>query len=124
MTFEDFDLDYGVLDSIAAMGYKAPTPIQQQAIPAILAGHDLIACAQTGTGKTAAFALPLLTRLNKAGGTRALIIEPTRELALQVEAAFRTFARFSPLRVGVMYGGVGYGKQDVEFQGSGDRRAG
>lgn len=111
MLFEDFQLSDDVQQAIKAAGYTEPTAIQEQTIPLILEGKDIIGSAQTGTGKTAAFALPLLTRLNRAGGTRALIIEPTRELALQVEAAFRTFARFSPLRVGVMYGGVGYGKQ-------------
>jgi ATP-dependent RNA helicase RhlE len=111
MVFEDFQLSEDTQLAVKAAGYTEPTPIQEQAIPLILEGRDLIGSAQTGTGKTAAFALPLLTRINKPGGVRALIIEPTRELASQVEAAFRTFGRFSPLRVGVMYGGVGYGKQ-------------
>ena len=116
MLFEDFQLSEDVQLAIKAAGYTEPTPIQQQAIPLILEGRDLIGSAQTGTGKTAAFALPILTRINKPGGTRVLIIEPTRELALQVEAAFRTFGRFSPLRVGVLYGGVGYGKQNEQLE--------
>jgi ATP-dependent RNA helicase RhlE len=95
------------------MGYVDPTPIQLRAIPLFLAGHDVIGSAQTGTGKTAAFALPILTKL-EAGPrvTRALILEPTRELAAQVDTAFRDFARFTQLRVGVIFGGVGYGKQN------------
>ncbi len=116
MLFEDFQLSEDVQLAIKAAGYTEPTPIQQQAIPIILEGRDLIGSAQTGTGKTAAFALPILTRINKPGGTRVLIIEPTRELALQVDAAFRTFGRFSPLRVGVLYGGVGYGKQNEQLE--------
>jgi ATP-dependent RNA helicase RhlE len=111
MVFEDFQLSEDTQLAVKAAGYTEPTPIQEQAIPLILQGRDVIGSAQTGTGKTAAFALPILTRINKPGGTRVLIIEPTRELALQVELAFRTFGRFSPLRCGVMYGGVGYGKQ-------------
>ena len=119
MVFNDFQLSEDVQLAIKATGYTEPTPIQQQAIPFILQGRDVIGSAQTGTGKTAAFALPLLSRIDgpaKSKAPRALIIEPTRELALQVEAAFRTFGRFSPLRVGVMYGGVGYGKQSELLQ--------
>lgn len=111
MGFENLALSEDVQLAVQAAGYKEPTPIQQQAIPVILAGRDVIGSAQTGTGKTAAFTLPMLTRLNKPGGVRGLIIEPTRELALQVEDSLRRFSRFSPLRVGVMYGGVGYGTQ-------------
>ena len=114
MVFEDLQLSEDVQLAIKATGFTEPTPIQQQAIPLVLQGRDVIGSAQTGTGKTAAFALPMLTRLDRPHQSRhprALIIEPTRELALQVDAAFRTFGRFSPLRVGVMYGGVGYGKQ-------------
>ena len=95
------------------MGYVDPTPIQLRAIPLFLAGHDVIGSAQTGTGKTAAFALPIITRLGKHEPfPRVLILEPTRELAAQVDTAFRDFARFTPLRVGVIFGGVGYGKQN------------
>jgi ATP-dependent RNA helicase RhlE len=94
------------------MGYVEPTPIQLRAIPLILEGKDVIGSAQTGTGKTAAFALPILTHLGESTGkTRALILEPTRELAAQVETAMRDFARFSNIRVAVLYGGVGYGRQ-------------
>ena len=119
MVFNDFQLSEDVQLAVKATGYTEPTPIQQQAIPLILQGRDVIGSAQTGTGKTAAFALPLMSRLDrpaKSKAPRALIIEPTRELALQVETALRTFGRFSPLRVGVMYGGVGYGKQSELLQ--------
>ncbi len=100
------------MQGIKAMGYVDPTPIQLRAIPLVMAGHDVIGSAQTGTGKTAAFALPLLTKLAEpAHGVRVLILEPTRELAAQVETAIRDFARFTKLRAAVVFGGVGYGKQ-------------
>jgi ATP-dependent RNA helicase RhlE len=101
-----------MVDGVKAMGYVEPTPIQLRAIPLILAGQDVIGSAQTGTGKTAAFALPILSKLAQhAPAPRLLILEPTRELAAQVETAIRDFARFTNLRAAVMYGGVGYGKQ-------------
>ena len=94
------------------MGWTDPTPIQLRAIPLLLEGKDVIGSAQTGTGKTGAFALPLLSILGKKHGkTRVLILEPTRELASQVETAIRDYARFTDLTVAVIYGGVGYGKQ-------------
>src|SRR3979409_2249965 len=93
------------------MGFTEPTPIQLRAFPIILAGKDVIGSAQTGTGKTAAFALPILTRLGKRGKPRCLVLEPTRELAIQVETAFQYYARFSDIEIGVFYGGVGYEKQ-------------
>jgi ATP-dependent RNA helicase RhlE len=94
------------------MGFVDPTPIQLRSFPMVLGGRDLIASAQTGTGKTAAFALPLLTLLGKhQRGVRALILEPTRELAAQVETAFRDYGRFTNLNCGVVYGGVGFGPQ-------------
>jgi ATP-dependent RNA helicase RhlE len=112
MPFTKFGLSPGVLDGVKAMGYIEPTPIQLRAIPLIMAGQDVIGSAQTGTGKTAAFALPILTQLGQPShATRVLTLEPTRELAAQVETAFRDFARFTNLRVAVLYGGVGYGKQ-------------
>ena len=91
-----------------------PTPIQLRAFPIVLAGKDLIGTAQTGTGKTAAFALPILTNLAEHGAFRCLVLEPTRELAAQVETAFRDYGRFTDLRVSVVHGGVGYGKQREE----------
>ncbi|MDB6021654.1 MAG: box helicase domain protein [Pedosphaera sp.] len=102
-----------MVDGVKAMGYIEPTPIQLRAIPLILAGIDVIGSAQTGTGKTAAFALPILSKLEQHDPKpRVLILEPTRELAAQVETAIRDFARFTNLRAAVMYGGVGYGKQN------------
>jgi len=94
------------------MGYIEPTPIQLRAIPLILSGRDVIGSAQTGTGKTAAFALPILSRLGRhQSQPRVLILEPTRELAAQVETAIRDFARYTDLRTVVIFGGVGYGRQ-------------
>jgi ATP-dependent RNA helicase RhlE len=101
-----------MVQGVKAMGYIEPTPIQLRAIPLILDGRDVIGSAQTGTGKTAAFALPILSQLAQPeSAPRVLVLEPTRELAAQVETAFRDFARFTPLRVAVVYGGVGYGPQ-------------
>ena len=105
----------GLCDALAfgvqEKGYTEPTPIQVQSIPHILAGRDVIGSAQTGTGKTAAFALPIIQRLAGHGPLRCLILEPTRELALQVEEAFQTYAKFTDLQITIVYGGVGYGKQ-------------
>src|SRR5436190_7938343 len=111
MAFTRFGLSPAVLQGVKAMGYVEPTPIQLRAIPLILAGTDVIGSAQTGTGKTAAFALPILSQLgHHSPQPRLLVLEPTRELAAQVETATRDFARFTDLRVAVIYGGVGYGK--------------
>src|SRR5260370_32989364 len=93
------------------MGFVEPTPIQLRAFPIVLAGKDLIGTAQTRRGKTAAFALPILTLLAKHGGFRCLVLEPTRELAAQVETAFRGYARFTALRVALGYRGARFGKQ-------------
>src|SRR5471032_320881 len=112
MPFSSLGLSSAMVDGVKAMGYIEPTPIQLRAIPLILAGQDVIGSAQTGTGKTAAFALPILSKLEQhAPNPRVLILEPTRELAAQVETAVRDFARFTNLRAAVLYGGVGYGKQ-------------
>src|SRR5947209_5409790 len=112
MAFSKLGLSHAVLDGIKAMGYVEPTPIQLRAIPLIMQGIDVIGSAQTGTGKTAAFGLPILTQLGRPQTRpRALILEPTRELAAQVETAFRDFARFTELKVAVFFGGVGYGAQ-------------
>ena len=101
-----------MVEGVKAMGYTEPTPIQARAIPLILAGRDVIGSAQTGTGKTAAFALPILSQLGEPQrDPRVLVLEPTRELAAQVETAIHDFARFTKLRSAVLYGGVGYGKQ-------------
>ncbi len=111
MSFKDFGLHEAVVRGVESMGYSDPTPIQLRAFPIILSGRDMMGSAQTGTGKTAAFGLPILSKLETHGKMRALILEPTRELAAQVETAFRDFARFMDLTVGLVYGGVGYGKQ-------------
>jgi ATP-dependent RNA helicase RhlE len=111
MSFKDFGLHEAVVRGVESMGYSDPTPIQLRAFPIILSGKDMMGSAQTGTGKTAAFGLPILSKLEKHGTMRALILEPTRELAAQVETAFRDFARFMDVTVGLVYGGVGYGKQ-------------
>lgn len=112
MSFQDLGLSDAVVHGVQRMGYLDPSPIQLRAIPVILAGRDLIASAQTGTGKTAAFGLPILSRLDSPQQQpRCLILEPTRELAMQVETAFRDFSRFMHLETALIYGGVGYGKQ-------------
>jgi ATP-dependent RNA helicase RhlE len=112
MAFSNLGISQAMVDGVKAMGYVEPTPIQLRAIPLILSGQDVIGSAQTGTGKTAAFALPILSKLgNHEARPRVLILEPTRELAAQVETAIRDFARFTNLRAAVMYGGVGYGRQ-------------
>jgi ATP-dependent RNA helicase RhlE len=117
MAFSSLGLDKTLLRAIAEQGYSAPTPIQSQAIPAVLAGRDLLAAAQTGTGKTAAFTLPLLQRLLDLGRTgdrarpgrvpRALVLVPTRELAAQVNDSVRNYGQFTPIRAAVIFGGVG-----------------
>ncbi len=109
--FSRLGLNDALAYAVQEMGYVEPTPIQAQAIPVVLRGGDVIGSAQTGTGKTAAFALPIIQRLAGHGGLRCLILEPTRELALQVEEAFQKYAKFTDLRVTIVYGGVGYGKQ-------------
>src|ERR1044071_4182105 len=117
MPFKALNLSDQVLRGVQAAGYTDPTPIQLRAIPAVLGGGDLIASAQTGTGKTAAFALPILTRRGKhAPRPRVLVLEPTRELAAQVETSFRDFARFTDLRTVAVFGGVGYGHQRSELK--------
>ena len=121
MSFTKLGLSEPVLEGVKAMGYVEPTPIQLRAIPLYLEGRDIIGSAQTGTGKTAAFALPMLTQLGASTGvTRALILEPTRELAAQVETAFRDFARFTKIKVALLYGGVGYGRQIDELKAGPD----
>src|SRR6266404_1922128 len=117
MAFNKLGLSAAMIEGVKAMGYVEPTPIQLRAIPLILAGQDVIGSAQTGTGKTAAFALPILSQLGQhSKAPRVLVLEPTRELAAQVETAVRDLARFTDLRVAVVYGGVGYGKQNDALQ--------
>jgi ATP-dependent RNA helicase RhlE len=116
VSFQNFGLSPDVVRGTQAIGFTEPTPIQLRAFPIILAGRDLIGTAQTGTGKTAAFALPILTLLAHHGNLRCLVLEPTRELAAQVETAFRDYGRFTDLRVTVVHGGVGYGKQREDLK--------
>ena len=108
-TFEDFQFNRQILNAITDAGYTEPTPIQQKAIPPILNGQDVMGIAQTGTGKTAAYVLPILMKLKYAQGdhARALIIAPTRELAIQIEENIKTFAANTDLRVVAIYGGLG-----------------
>jgi ATP-dependent RNA helicase RhlE len=113
MGFKKFNLDPRLLSSVVRAGYVVPTPVQAEAIPAALAGNDLVGTAQTGTGKTAAFVLPILQRLlaGRHDRTRALVLTPTRELAEQIHQAFRTFASGTKIRSATVYGGVGSGPQ-------------
>jgi ATP-dependent RNA helicase RhlE len=107
LTFNDFNFDDSLLDGLQSMGYKLPTPIQQQAIPVIQSGKDLIACAQTGTGKTAAFVLPILDKIVKAqtSSLNTLIITPTRELAMQIDQQIEGMAYFCGVSSIAIYGG-------------------
>jgi len=109
VTFEDFKFNRQLLNAIADAGYTEATPIQQKAIPPIMNGQDVMGIAQTGTGKTAAYVLPIIMKLKYAQGdhARALIISPTRELAMQIEENVKTFAAYTDLRVLVLYGGLG-----------------
>jgi superfamily II DNA/RNA helicase len=109
-TFADFDLQPVLAANIAAKGFVTPSAIQDQSIPHIMAGHDLIGIADTGTGKTAAFGIPLLNNLTMQDG-KAIIIAPTRELAQQIDAEFRTIAKGSGLSATVLIGGTGMGSQ-------------
>ena len=109
--FTGLGLEPFIVAAIDEMGYQQPTPIQSEAIPVVLAGRDVIGSAQTGTGKTAAFGLPILQKLGSHGKLRCLVLEPTRELAVQVDEAFQTFKKYTNLRAHVIFGGVGYGPQ-------------
>jgi ATP-dependent RNA helicase RhlE len=120
MTFDDLNLAPAIMKAVREQGYETPTPIQAQAIPAVLLGQDLLAGAQTGTGKTAAFTLPLLHRLSQSAapkskfggkGVRALVLTPTRELAAQVEESIRQYGKYLDLNSTVVFGGVGMNPQ-------------
>lgn len=113
MTFENLDLIEPILKALKAEGYEKPTPIQEKAIPIVLKRNDLLGCAQTGTGKTAAFAIPILQLLHKTIAPekgkltiKALILTPTRELAIQINDSFRAYGKFTALRTAVIFGGV------------------
>ncbi|SDM37999.1 ATP-dependent RNA helicase RhlE [Oryzisolibacter propanilivorax] len=120
MTFDDLSLAPAILRAVQEQGYDSPTPIQAQAIPVVLEGHDLLAGAQTGTGKTAAFTLPMLQRLSSGQpatsrfggrGVRALVLTPTRELAAQVEESVRSYGKHLDIKSTVIFGGVGMNPQ-------------
>ena len=116
MLFTDLKLIKPILDALKTEGYDTPTPIQQKAIPQVLAGKDLLATAQTGTGKTAAFALPILQNLSEKNtrnnNIKALVLTPTRELAIQIEESFRAYGRLLNLSTTVVFGGVKQGAQE------------
>ncbi|MBT7654963.1 MAG: DEAD/DEAH box helicase [Flavobacteriaceae bacterium] len=122
MIFEDLKLEDPILKAIEKQGYTNPTPIQEQAIPVLLNGHDLLGVAQTGTGKTAAFGIPILNHLLKENNTvgkrkiKALVVTPTRELAIQIAESFRAYGQFTNLRNTVIFGGVKQSKQVASLQ--------
>jgi ATP-dependent RNA helicase RhlE len=121
MSFNTLGLSAPILDAVAEQGYKNPTPIQVQAIPAVIAGKDVMAAAQTGTGKTAGFALPILEKLShgqraQPNQVRALILTPTRELAAQVAESFATYGKNLPLRSAVVFGGVKINPQMMKLR--------
>lgn len=122
MQFKELQLIEPLLKAVEEEGYAAPSPIQEKAIPPVLEGRDLVGCAQTGTGKTAAFALPILQRLcaQPLGlgkrPIRALILTPTRELALQILESFEAYGRHTRLRAAVVFGGVSQNPQVAALQ--------
>ena len=111
MTFQELGLDKPILRALAELGYEKPSPIQEKAIPPALAGRDVLGCAQTGTGKTCAFAAPILQELSRRSAPgrpiRSLILTPTRELALQIQESFEDYGKYLSLRSAVIFGGVG-----------------
>ena len=119
MLFTELGLHADLERSVKAMGWAEPTPIQTKAIPVALRGGDVLGCAQTGSGKTAAFVLPVLNNIlsKPRAGLRALVIVPTRELAAQVEGCFRDCGRFTQVRVAAVIGGVGYDRQKKSMSG-------
>jgi ATP-dependent RNA helicase RhlE len=121
-TFKQLGIDENILKALDAEGYAHPTPIQEAAIPAMLAQKDVLGCAQTGTGKTAAFAIPIIQLLSqtpvneKRRKIRSLILTPTRELAIQIEESFKAYGKFSRLYSTVIFGGVGQKAQTDALQ--------
>jgi ATP-dependent RNA helicase RhlE len=112
LSFDNLGLEPRLLQAVESMGYTTPTPIQRDAIPFALAGRDVVGCAQTGTGKTVAFMLPIMQRIVPSpGAPRALVVTPTRELAVQIEEVAKQASEFTRHRVAVVYGGVGYEPQ-------------
>ena len=113
MTFKELQLINHIQQALTEEGYTNPTPIQEQAIPEILAGQDLVACAQTGTGKTGAFAIPILNLIHRIVGSpkktkhiRTLVVTPTRELAIQIDESFKTYGKYTGVKSLVIFGGV------------------
>ena len=121
MTFKELGLTPALLRAVSELDYVTPSPIQQRAIPPVLQGRDLIGCAQTGTGKTAAFAVPILQRMQTgpapkpskgaARPIRALVLTPTRERALQIKESFDAYGKYLPMKNTVIFGGVGQNPQ-------------
>jgi len=120
MAFDTLGLSEAVLQAVTDTGYTNPTPIQAQAIPLILSGRDVIGASQTGTGKTAAFALPTLSKIEACGKPQILVLEPTRELAHQVAEQFEKYGRHTGLKVALLYGGVGLGQQAEALESGAD----
>ena len=121
MTFASLGLSDALLRAVSEQGYETPSPIQAQAIPVVLSGRDLMAAAQTGTGKTAGFTLPLLQRLSQgprpqSNSTRALVLTPTRELAAQVGESIVNYGKHLPLRSEVVFGGVNINPQMMRLR--------
>lgn len=116
MLFNELGLSEPILKAVTESGYEKPTPIQAQAIPLILEGRDLVGASQTGTGKTAAFALPSLSQITKLGKPQILVLEPTRELAHQVAEQFEAYGIHTGCKVALLYGGVGYGTQNEQLK--------
>ena len=119
MTFENLKLIEPILRALQEEGYSIPTPIQEKSIPILLQGKDLLGCAQTGTGKTAAFSIPILQKLYKTDnrqGIKALILTPTRELAIQIGESFEAYGKYTGLRHAVIFGGVGQKPQTDELK--------
>ncbi|MEG0086565.1 MAG: DEAD/DEAH box helicase, partial [Niameybacter sp.] len=109
MNFNEMKLIKPILRAVTEAGFEKPSPIQEQTIPLVLEGRDVLGCAQTGTGKTAAFALPILQHLSKSKSKniRALILTPTRELAIQINENIEKYSQYTSIRTGVIFGGVG-----------------
>ncbi|HEY7792115.1 MAG TPA: DEAD/DEAH box helicase, partial [Vicinamibacterales bacterium] len=118
MSFSRLNLHPGLVQGVKDLGFTRPTPIQADAIPPALAGRDLLACAMTGSGKTAAFLLPILHKLidERRGATRALVLTPTRELAAQVLGDLTDLALHTPITAAAVYGGVGMAPQEHAFR--------
>src|SRR5918995_5314315 len=116
-TFRDLGLSKALLQTLEELGYEEPTPIQAQAIPELLGGHDVIGQAQTGTGKTAAFGLPLLSYLDPSSDeTQAIVLTPTRELCIQVTQALRAYAEHLPIEVVAVFGGAPIRSQQAQLR--------